>query len=262
MKKNKVLVYVISFILLISFLCVIVLSIAIQPNKNTEIEQSEVQQDVLVDSDVQEDEDEIYDENENTGYEIRYYNGKEIKYYDKEIIPYPDEYGLVEYIWKDFENYVSFPDDFSIYDSINQFRGNHFCLFVDKNSSYKQYVEIEIDSNNSNVYYVKFFNNQNDAVDFYIFELEQKYIDSYSVTSKKVSYEEISSNLVAISDKPNAFLDERTYCEYLVDFYNDFAKRESNGEQEGLHWEGYGDRILDVDMMMEIQGYIEEGSDK
>lgn len=211
----------------------------VQVNENEDIEEEEEY--------VNSDYEEAY-LNDPAIEEVRYYNDVVIPRYSKEYVVDADIYCMCRYIRFACSKFVDLPADFDMANSLSESRGSNLYVYYNDDSDYREYVEIEIDADDSSIYYVKFTNNQNNDISWYTFHLIQNEDVKYSVECEKVEYDSIASRLATLENEINPLTDNRYYCEWTIE-----EQKQTMGCDE-LYWEGMSEPLT-VDTLMQIYGY-------
>lgn len=173
---------------------------------------------------------------------VRNYDGVEVNKYDEKYISFSEEDCMADYIYKNIDEL--YPTEEQASGHILSSRGAY--LYELKCDDYTIWYELENDTSNDNTWYIKIYSTEDSDPVYYVITLVHEKEEDYSVDIKKTTYQEIKGNLTKFTDKPSEYTDDETYCKALVEYYH---------SQNVYHWEGYGDRELDIDMMMEIMGY-------
>lgn len=182
--------------------------------------------------------------------EVRYYNNVIIPRYNEAYITDADIYCMCRYIRFTSSEFVDLPEDFDMANAIAESRGSNLYVYYNDISGYRENVEMEIDSEDSSIYYIKFSNNQNDDIAWYIFRLTQIEDTKYSIDCEKVEYDTIASKLTALDNEISFLTDDRSYCEWFIE-----DRKEVMGCDE-IYYEGISEPLT-VDTLMQIQGYTD-----
>lgn len=247
----------IAVILVLILLTGLILLLLFKPKDNSvEDNTSAITSDVQVNEseDIEEEEEYVnsdYEEaylNDPAIEEVRYYNDVVIPRYSEAYVVDADIYCMCRYIRFACSEFVDLPADFDMANSLSESRGSNLYVYYRDDSDYREYVEIEIDVNDSFTYYIKFSNNQNNNENFYIVTLTNIEGTHYSVSFQQVQYIDIEPYISIITEQKNPLTDDRTFCEHELE-----RMREISGNED-VYYEGVSSPLT-VDLLMQIYGY-------
>ena len=191
------------------------------------------------------DKDNDYNCKDEWGFTYRTYDGLLVPYYYN--TDFPEEKVESFYVYNKIPDlYAYLPAEYKLEDTTMESRGIVLDIVKDKTTDKKVYIEHQPANGDYNVFYAKISSNFNDDIKYYKFSvtpIDDK--DNYEVKTENVSFEDIKDEVTKFNETPNAFLDDRTYANYLYEYY---------ASQGVIGWEGYSEP-LSPDLMMKIMGY-------
>ena len=184
--------------------------------------------------------------------EQRVYDGVLVNKYKEEYTPYSEEDCMGDFVYKTLDRFIELPEGKDPYNSIREGRGAYLNV-IDFGDGYRAIIELEHDEQDASKWYIKAYDNESDNRRYFVITNKKKDGSEleYNTTVEEVDWSSISDKVTKFNEEEPTRLDDRAYCEELVDYY----------KSQGVGgWEGYsGD--LTVDMMMEIRGYTDSSGD-
>ena len=173
--------------------------------------------------------------------------GDTIIMYD-EIFPTEEENDydyMAQYFWKNIDKYINVPDGiFPLACSMEIRTKNLYRVHYDE-MSFQTFIELE---KREEKYYIKISDGENNMV--YLLaqlspsERKNEYgYGCYDITVTEVSYEEIKDKVTVFTDEVSPYIDNETYCQYLIEKY----------KKDGIQ-EIYGQPVT-VEALMKKYGY-------